>query len=207
MGDCSIIPDSIEQAVMPDGKTPIVHFKFQLEQPVTEDLYKYIISNNVEVDEVKEEIKPKKMFTIPLYDFYAAAGNFSDLQSEKTYTQIEAPEKYALNSDYFACKVIGESMNKRIPNGSICVFKKYSGGSRSGKILLIENHDIQDPDFNSAFTVKTFASQKNVTEEGWGHLEILLKPNSFDSSYKDIVIDEDNAKEMKVVGEFITVLR
>ncbi|WP_139956963.1 DUF3427 domain-containing protein [Flavicella sediminum] len=207
MGDCSIIPNSVEQAVMPDRKTPIVHFKFQLEQPVTEDLYKYIISNNVEVDEVKEEIKPKKMFTIPLYDFYAAAGNFSDLQSEKTYTQIEAPEKYSLNSDYFACKVIGESMNKRIPNGSICVFKKYSGGSRSGKIFLIENHDIQDPDFNSAFTVKTFASQKNVTEEGWEHLEILLKPNSFEPTYKDIVINEDNAKEMNVVGEFVEVLK
>ena len=98
-------------------------------------------------------------------------------------------------------------MNKRIPNGSICIFKKYSGGSRTGKILLIENHDIQDPDFNSAFTVKTYASQKRITEEGWKHLEILLKPHSFDSSYKDIIISQDNHNEMKVVGEFITVLK
>ena len=128
MGDCSIIPNSIEQAIMPDSQKPIVHFKFQLEQPVSEDLYQYITSNNstkkvVQDKIVKEENEIKKIFTIPLYDFYAAAGNFSDLQSDKTYSQIEVPEKYALNEDYFACKVIGESMNKRITNGSICIFK------------------------------------------------------------------------------------
>jgi hypothetical protein len=97
-------------------------------------------------------------------------------------------------------------MNRRIPNGSICIFKKYSGGSRSDKILLIENYDRQDPDFNSAFTVKTYSSQKNVSEEGWEHLEILLKPNSNDLTYKDIVITMENANEMNVIGEFIEVL-
>jgi len=205
MGDCSIVPNSIEQAIMPDSKKPIVHFKFQLEQPVTENLYEYITSNN-STDIIKEEKKITKTFTIPYYDFYAAAGNFSDLQFKKTFTHIEVPEKYALDSNYFACKVIGESMNKRIANGSICIFKKYSGGSRSGKILLIENHDIQDPDFNSAFTVKTYASQKSVTEEGWEHIEILLKPNSYDSSFKDLIISKENANEMTIVGEFVETL-
>ena len=205
MGDCSIVPNTIEQAIMPNSKKSIVHFKFQLEQPVTENLYQYITSNN-SADIIVKENQIKKTFTIPFYDFYAAAGNFSDLQSEKTFTQIEVPEKFSLNTDYFACTVIGESMNKRIPNGSICIFKKYSGGSRSGKILLIENYDIQDPDFNSAFTVKTYASQKSVTGDSWGHLEILLKPNSFDSSFKDIIISEENAEEMSVIGEFIETL-
>jgi hypothetical protein len=97
-------------------------------------------------------------------------------------------------------------MNKRISNGSICLFKKYAGGSRSGKIFLIENQDIQDPDFNSAFTVKTYASQKVVTEEGWGHTEIVLKPNSYDASFNDIVINERNVEGMNVIGEFISVL-
>ncbi|WP_299015290.1 DUF3427 domain-containing protein [uncultured Polaribacter sp.] len=213
MGDCSIIPNSIEQATMDDGRTPIVHFKFKLDKPVNEDLYNYITSNNSsdtrEIEVVKDLVEEKtieKTFTIPFYDFYAAAGNFSDMQSEKSFSQLEVPEKYTLNSDYFACKVIGESMNKRIPNGSICIFKKYSGGSRSGKILLIENFDQQDRDFNSAFTVKTYASQKNISEEGWEHTEILLKPNSFDSSYQDIVIDIENANEMNIIGEFVEVV-
>ena len=206
IGDCTIIANSIEQAEMPDSKKPIVHFKFKLDVPVNKNLYNYITSNNNVVEKVKGEKLIQNIFTIPLYDFYAAAGNFSHMQSEKTFSEIEVPEKYSLDSDYFACKVIGESMNKRIPNDSICIFKKYSGGSRSGKILLIENYDKQDPDFNSAFTVKTYASQKNVSEEGREHLEVLLKPNSYDLSYEDLVITSDNAAEMNIVGEFIKVL-
>lgn len=206
MGDCTIVPNSMKQAEMVHTKQSIVHFKFKLEQPVNEDLYQYITSNNsIKIEDGNLE-KGENIFTIPLYDFYAAAGSFSELQSEKTFSEIEVPEKYTVNSDYFACKIIGESMNKRIANGSICVFKKYTGGSRSGKILLIENYDSQDPDFNSAFTVKTYASQKSVIDEGWEHLEILLKPNSSDSSYKDIVINQENAQEMNVVGEFVEVL-
>jgi phage repressor protein C with HTH and peptisase S24 domain len=63
---------------------------------------------------------------IPLYDFYAAAGTFSEIQSERDFTLIEGPEN---SNDYFACKIVGESMNRVIPNGSICLFKPYTGGS------------------------------------------------------------------------------
>jgi phage repressor protein C with HTH and peptisase S24 domain len=34
---------------------------------------------------------------------------------------IEGPENS--KNDYFACKIVGESMNRVIPNGSICLFK------------------------------------------------------------------------------------
>jgi hypothetical protein len=98
-------------------------------------------------------------------------------------------------------------MNRVIPNGSICLFKEYSGGSRNGKIVLVENLDVQDPDFNSAFTIKTYSSEKSVSEETWGHTSIVLRPNSFDSSYKNIIITEENAARMKVVGEFVKILK
>lgn len=222
MGEVSPELNQVEQTTIGNdiGKQiSVVKIRFILENPVTASMYNYL----QEKEKIKDSISVKKhnfvpiqgtlnfeqelRNPIPLYDFHVAAGTFSKMQSEKDFTLIEGPENSNPNNDYFACKVIGESMNKRIPNGSICIFKKYSGGSRSGKILLIENQDIQDPDFNSAFTVKTYASQKRVTEEGWEHLEILLKPNSFDSSYKDIIINEDNGKEMNVVGEFISVLK
>ncbi len=215
MGDVSIIEDSIKQDFMPESNNPVVHFKFRLEEPVTEDLYNYITTvNKSELPEQTKEVKDTQLklditqtnHTIPLYDFYAAAGSFSELQHEKTYTELKVEEKYAQNNNYFACKVIGESMNKRIPNGSICIFKKYQGGSRNGKIVLVENRDLIDPDFNSAFTVKTYSSQKSYSEDGWVHSEIVLKPNSYDDSYKDIIIDEENGQNMRVVGEFIKVL-
>jgi phage repressor protein C with HTH and peptisase S24 domain len=143
--------------------------------------------------------------TIPLYNFHAAAGDFSIMQNEKEYNLIPVQERYS-SDDYFACRVIGESMNKTIPNNSICIFKKNVTGSRSGKILLIENRDYFDPDFNSAFTVKTYSSKKTTTEEGWQHNTISLKPNSYDSSFKSIIINEDNSNEMRIIGEFVKVI-
>jgi hypothetical protein len=66
--------------------------------------------------------------------------------------------------------------------------------------------DIQDPDFNSAFTIKTYASEKSVSEDTWGHETIVLMPNSYDRSYKNIIITEDKSTGMRVVGEFVKIL-
>jgi phage repressor protein C with HTH and peptisase S24 domain len=118
---------------------------------------------------------------------------------------IDAPEQYN-KAGYFACEIKGESMNRRIPNGSLCIFKEYQGGSRNGKIVLVENLDFQDSDFNSAFTIKTYTSEIEISDDTWEHRLIKLKPNSFDSSYKDIVITEENAENMRIVGEFISIL-
>lgn len=213
MGDVSIIKDSVEQSVMPDSKKPIVHFKFQLEYPVMDNLYEYITDSKPEEkkvkpdskNETKEAVIQEKSYLVPLYDFYAAAGSFSEMQVDKDYTMLEVDTDYS-HQNVFACQIIGESMNKIIPNNSICLFKEYSGGSRNGKIVLVENIDFQNTEFNSAFTVKTYTSEKNVTEDGWEHTSIVLKPNSYDSSFENIIINEENGQNMRVVGEFIKVL-
>jgi superfamily II DNA or RNA helicase/HKD family nuclease/SOS-response transcriptional repressor LexA len=216
MGDAKIIPDSIEQSYMQDSNLPVVHFKFHLEQPVIDSVYKYITTNKktktselplIEKEGIKLENKTSLNNLIPFYDFYAAAGSFSEMQSEKDFTLIEVPENLKSRSDYFACKIVGESMNRVIPNGSICLFKPDSGGTRNGKIVLVENIDVQDPDFNSAFTIKTYTSIKETTDEGWKHTSIVLKPNSFDSSYKDIIVNEENGSGMRVVGEFVSIIK
>jgi superfamily II DNA or RNA helicase/HKD family nuclease len=216
MGDATIIPDSIEQSYMPDSKLPVVHFKFHLEQPVIDSVYKYITTNNktestenisLLENEVISLVNTNNKNLIPFYDFYAAAGSFSEMQSEKDFTLIEIPENIKYKNDYFACKIVGESMNRVIPNGSICLFKPDSGGSRNGKIVLVENIDIQDTDFNSAFTIKTYSSVKETTEEGWQHASIILRPNSYDSKYKDIIINEENGSGMRVVGEFVSIIQ
>lgn len=217
MGDATIIPDSIEQSYMPDSNLPVVHFKFHLEQPVIDSVYKYITTSKkvktigsvlqLEKKETPSENTSSSNNLIPFYDFYAAAGSFSEMQSEKDFTLIEIPKNVKYKDDYFACKIVGESMNRVIPNGSICLFKPDSGGSRNGKIVLVENIDIQDPDFNSAFTIKTYSSIKETTEEGWRHTSIVLRPNSFDSSYKDINVNEENGSGMRVVGEFVSIIK
>ncbi len=53
MGDCRIMPSSIEQATMQDGK-PVVRFKFELEEPVNEYLYKYITSKKIKAQKATD---------------------------------------------------------------------------------------------------------------------------------------------------------
>jgi SOS-response transcriptional repressor LexA len=215
LGDVKPVDSSFEETTIKNDKNqdvPVVKVVLELKTPVEKALYDYITyveSSNYSLLKVVEEsidCEPQLINPIPLYDFYAAAGTFSEMQSNKDYTFIEGSEKTRSNSDYFACKIIGESMNRVIPNGSICLFKKYLGGSRNGKIVLVENMDLHDHDFNSAFTIKTYSSEKVISEEGWEHISIILKPNSFDSSFKDIIINDENGKNMRVVGEFVSVL-
>lgn len=219
MGEVSPELNHVEQTTMSNdsgNQVSVVKIRFNLATPVSTTMYNYL-EEKVTVKAIKSkkfvenaqvqgtlDFEPILTNPIPLYNFYAAAGTFSEMQSEKEYTLIEGPTN--AKSDYFACKIVGDSMNKIIPNGSICLFKPYTGGSRNGKIVLVENMDKQDQDFNSAFTIKTYSSEKIVTEETFEHKSIVLRPNSFDSSYENIIINEDNGQQMRVVGEFVSII-
>jgi superfamily II DNA or RNA helicase/HKD family nuclease len=220
MGEVTPQLNHVSQTTIPnDNGKPlsVVKIRFSLTNPVANSIYNYLHEKSI-LKVVKQEetsniipfyktlgFEKELRNPIPLYDFYAAAGTFSDLQSDKDFTLIEGPENSS-GKDYFACRIVGESMNRVIPNGSICMFKQYTGGSKNGKIVLVENRDIQDPDFNSAFTIKTYTSEKSISEESWVHESIVLRPNSFDNTYQNIIISEENAAEMRVVGEFVKIL-
>ncbi|GIQ57109.1 hypothetical protein Flavo103_02450 [Flavobacterium collinsii] len=170
----------------------------------SEFIIKYKIENKMFTLE-DHEIIPY-VNSIPLYDLKVAAGNFSELQTVSDCQWILLPKTDKSLKELFACKIIGESMNRIIPNGSICVFKKYSGGSRDGKIVLVEHTNIQDPDFGSGYTIKEYRSRKNIKNDTWSHESIILKPISYDHDYKEIVIEEDELIDLKVIGIFETVL-
>jgi DUF2075 family protein/predicted GIY-YIG superfamily endonuclease len=152
------------------------------------------------------EVKPY-VNCVPLYDLWAAAGAFSDSQTVSDFEWIALPEQYQANRDYFVCKVQGESMNKKIPNNSWCLFKKDPGGSREGKIVLVEHHNIHDVDFGSGYTVKMYHSEKEIDQDGyWSHQSIVLKPLSDRPDYSDIILHQDELTSLKVVGVFVAVL-
>ena len=216
MGDVKPIDSTFEETTIKNDKNknvPVVKVVLELKTPVESTIYNYITYVELTNDSLKDvsvktiNFEEKFKNPIPLYDFYAAAGSFSEMQSNNNFTLIEGQKNNNSNNDFFACKIIGESMNRVIPNGSICLFKKYSGGSRNGKIVLVENMNFQDQDFNSAFTIKTYSSEKEILEEGWKHSLIVLRPNSSDTSFKNIIINEENGNEMRIVGEFIEILK
>ncbi|WP_075344312.1 hypothetical protein [Tenacibaculum agarivorans] len=81
-----------------------------------------------------EDVKPYEN-AVPFYDLKISAGNFSNEQlAEDQIYWINIQNRVRLNQDFFACQVIGESMNKVVPNGSFCLFKKDNGGLEKEKL-------------------------------------------------------------------------
>ncbi|MDC3332876.1 S24 family peptidase [bacterium] len=92
---------------------------------------------------------------------------------------VQLPEPFVHKPGYFVVQVMGESMNKRIPNGAWCLFKADQGGTRNGKVVLVQSSHIQDAETGSSYTVKSYRSEKvNVEGEGWEHSKIVLSPMS-----------------------------
>lgn len=161
-------------------------------------------NENIQTD----EIKPWEN-SVPLYDLRVAAGNFSPPQEVNESEWIKVPTHIHPSRDLFACRIVGNSMNKVIPDGSIALFRHYSGGSRNGKIVLVMLNHLQDPDSGSHFTIKEYRSKKSQDSENdsWQHKRISLHPLSNDVSYTTIEISEDASKELQVVGIFECVLK
>lgn len=154
------------------------------------------------------EVKPY-VNSVPIFDIYAAAGEFSELQIESEYENlswVELPINISVREGYFVCKIVGESMNKRIKNGSWGLFKKDSGGSREGKIVLVQHYNIQDSEFGAGYTIKEYHSEKKFMNNRWSHESITLKPLSFDSSFDSIKLIKDELTDLKIIGEFIIEL-
>lgn len=144
---------------------------------------------------------------VPLYDLRAAAGGFSALQQVEHENWVAVPDGMPVGKNIFACHVVGESMDKIIPNGSICLFRLNPGGSRNGKIVLVECADTQDGDAGSQYTVKEYQSFKVSTEDGVENQKILLNPRSTNPALRPIELSmEDSEHRYRVVGEFLGVI-
>lgn len=181
---------------------------YACDKNLREYLSKFIPKNKVEkvINFLPQNEVIPYVNSIPLFDIKVAAGEFSELQTAQNCDWITLPERYKPSTDLFACKVVGESMNKIIPNDSICLFRKYSGGSRDGRIVLVEHSSIQDTDFGSSYTLKEYRSKKNIENDSWSHTSIILKPLSYNKDYVDIELSHDELVDLRVIGVFECVL-
>ncbi|MGB9151002.1 MAG: S24 family peptidase, partial [Burkholderiales bacterium] len=148
--------------------------------------------------------------TVPLIDLKFAAGAFSDGQHfDPTNAELfELPEWIKPQAGLFVAQVVGESMNKRIPNGAWCLFKAFPAGSRVGKVIVAEHRSIHDSELGGTYTVKVYSSKKVTNPDGtWKHAEIQLNPDSTDEAFQPITILSANENELRVIAEFLTVLK
>lgn len=152
-----------------------------------------------------EKVKPYEN-AVPLYDLEVAAGKFSEPQQVDDFDWVELPDSFLPQKGHFVARVVGESMNKRIPDGAWCLFKENPGGTRNNKIVLVQHRDIQDQDTGSTYTVKLYNSEKIEKGDEWRHSRIILKPDTYKEGYRSLVFEDDLLQELKVIGEFVAVI-
>ena len=136
---------------------------------------------------------------IPMYTLRAAAGRLGEEMPVDAEDWIPAPEGMKLTPDLFAAHVVGRSMEPRIPDGSVNLFRYNPVGSRQGKIVLVERYGITDE--TARYTVKRYTSEKRETGDQWEHTRIRLEPLNREFEAWDVEPDG-----FAVVAEWLRVI-
>lgn len=146
---------------------------------------------------------------VPIVPLAIAAGQFSSPQHWRNEAEewAELADGFSAKEGMFVAKVVGESMNKRIPNGSWCLFRANPGGTRNGKIVVVQRRGVIDPETGGSYTVKMYKSEKRLSNgDDWQHERITLLPQSTDDRFQPIVLDPTDEAGITVIAEFIAVL-
>ena len=145
------------------------------------------------------EVQPFRTH-LPLYSLRAAAGGLGDEMASDAEDWVPAPEGLRLTPDLFVAHVVGRSMEPRIPDGSLNLFRLHPVGSRQGKILLIQRFGVLDE--TARYTVKRYTSRKKQTgEDEWAHEQIRLEPLNPEFEAWDV-----GPQDFAVVAEWLRVV-
>ncbi len=141
--------------------------------------------------------------SLPLLSLPVAAG-YLDRQVEISEAAAEwllIPESLRPDPRKFIARIEGRSMEPKIPDGSLAVFRFGVVGSRMGKILMVELFDAVDP--IARYTVKKYSSVKERFDDGtWQHRSIRLLP--LNPEFQPIDVEEDG--RFRVIAEFTGIL-
>jgi uncharacterized protein len=146
----------------------------------------------------------------PVIDLRFAAGNFSDAQAleDNADDWVALPDWVRPQPGLFVAQVVGESMNRRIPNGAWCLFRANPSGTREGKVVVVQHRSIEDAETGGRYTIKVYSSEKRAAEDGgWEHLRITLSPDSDRAEFVPIEIELAQGEDgVSVVAEMLVVL-
>lgn len=135
---------------------------------------------------------------VPVFDLEAAAGAFSAGQSPEPVGWVEV-QRAGVDSGTFVGRAVGRSMEPTIPDSSLCLLRQHVGGSRDGRILLVQHRSIDDPETGGSYTVKRY---RRPAGRRSGPIE--LAPDN--PEFETIVIEENQTEELEVIGELLGVL-
>jgi SOS-response transcriptional repressor LexA len=152
-------------------------------------------------ENVQSRVQPFRTH-LPRYSLAVAAGAFLENAEVAEEGWEEVPARAGkLRAGMFVARVTGRSMEPRIPDGSLCIFRQFGAGSREGRLVLVES---LERGTNDRYTVKRYHSEKPQGPEGqWEHAAIRLEPLNpeFEAWY---LKPEEN--RYRILAEFIQVL-
>lgn len=153
--------------------------------------------------EVNDDVK--YIDYLPLYTLKAACGKFSEWQEAEEEGWVKTEGLGKLNPGMFIVRANGHSMEPRIKEGDLCVFRNGIVGSRNGKIVLIQHREHYDFEYGGCYSIKKYTSEKKYDPETgeWTHESIILHPLNKD--YPPIQIQ--NEEGFIVIGEFIGTIQ
>ncbi len=151
-------------------------------------------------EEYVEAIEVRRFEThLPLYTLRAAAGRLGEEMPVEAEDWVPAPEGMKLDSNLFVAHVTGHSMEPRIPDGSLNLFRFNPVGSRQGKIMLIERFGASGD--TARYTIKRYTSEKRQRDGQWEHTRIRLEPLNPDYEAWDV-----DPEGFAVVAEWLRVI-
>lgn len=144
---------------------------------------------------------------VPVYPLKVAAGRFTDshaLEDVKPLGWVEAGLKTE-NEDYFAAFVRGDSMQPKINDGDLCLFKSYRGGTRQGRVFLIQARGLKNSETGESFVVKKYVRQTPArkSEDDDRAIIHLVSENP---KFSPIILMGASDDEVQVIAEFVRVL-
>lgn len=150
-------------------------------------------------ENVRSTVEPFRTH-LPRYSLIAAAGKFLENQEVEQEDWEEAPPELRLDERMFVARISGRSMEPRIPDGSLCVFRGGTvAGSREGRLVLV-----QALGTNDQYTVKRYSSLKQQNpDESWRHERIRLEP--LNPAFEAWDLDPNDAS-YRIIAEFVQVL-
>jgi hypothetical protein len=132
-----------------------------------------------------------------------AAGGLGEDRSAgqaEEWIDAEVPGRRRLSEDLFVARIHGRSMEPDIPDGSLCVFRRYYGGSRGNGIYIVQR--VTETGDGGECTIKRYHSSKTVAGEAWAHGDIRMQPANPEFQSWDL----EESDRWRSVAEFVCVL-
>jgi hypothetical protein len=175
------------------------------------ELFSFVNENELSRDSrilpFEEGFKPPAGY-VPVFPLKVAAGKFGSYEDTEAIQPVgwfDAGIR-SHSQDYFATFVTGESMSPRIKNGSLCLFRHYQGGSRQGKIFLIQARGLKDVETGESFVIKKYMRVTPPRQNSHEETPSVIHLVSENPQFPPIVLVGLSDEEITTIAEFVRVL-